>query len=585
MTGEAVPVPARAALAVLVGLALLSPWPFGCAHPRLAGTIALLALLTSLAVALAALRWKAPFALPPPVWPLAGFIALAAVQLLPLPSPLHGLLAPGPAAVWHPAEPEAAAVLGPGAFPLSVYPDGTREWLAFALGVSALAALAVPALRDRRYALLSALVVGGGGLAVALFGIVARLLFGNRLYGEFAVPTVAPFGPFVSKNHFAGYVEMASLLALGLAFGLADETRRKGGSLGWIEGSRAGRVVWALGAVGIMALAVLVSLSRGGVVSLAAGAIAFFALRALVRRHPRARSARYALVALMGLLALAALAFAVLPPGARARILSLGGITGDLAGAFRLSVWRDTLRLAAASPILGHGFGAYADALPPFKTAAGTLRVEHAESDWLELLAEGGGVGLLLAGLFIVLAAGVAVRGLRAQDDRLRRGLGLGAAAASLALLVHGAFDFNLHIPSNAILFAFLLALLAGAAGAGGAVRPTGMGLLVLVLVGGVLAALRAPGAGSPPDVSSLRRAVATGDPRALRRATAEAELVGHLRRRPADAEAWAMLAWVRATTKDSPPSGLLGRARHLDPLNPGLAREVERLERGRPLR
>jgi len=57
------------------------------------------------------------------------------------------------------------------------------------------------------------------------------------------------------------------------------------------------------------------------------------------------------------------------------------------------------------------------------------------------------------------------------------------------------------------------------------------------------------------------------------------------LRLRPADAEAWAMLAWVRATTKDSPPSGLLGRARHLDPLNPGLAREVERLERGRPLR
>ena len=46
------------------------------------------------------------------------------------------------------------------------------------------------------------------------------------------------------------------------------------------------------------------------------------------------------------------------------------------------------------------------------------------------------------------------------------RGLGLGAAAGAIALLVHSVFDFNLRIPSNALLFAFLCALALAAAGA-----------------------------------------------------------------------------------------------------------------------
>ncbi len=57
-------------------------------------------------------------------------------------------------------------------------------------------------------------------------GLVARLALGDKLYGLLAIPTIAAFGPSVRKNHFAGLVEMAACLAVGLAVGLADETRR-----------------------------------------------------------------------------------------------------------------------------------------------------------------------------------------------------------------------------------------------------------------------------------------------------------------------------------------------------------------------
>ena len=108
---------------------------------------------------------------------------------------------------------------------------------------------------------------------MAVYGVVARTLFGVLLFGSMSVPTVAPFGSFVSKNHFAGYVEMATLLGAGLAWGLADEARRSKAALSWVGSARAGRVVVAAGATLVMGLAALLSLSRGGALSLAAGAL------------------------------------------------------------------------------------------------------------------------------------------------------------------------------------------------------------------------------------------------------------------------------------------------------------------------
>src|SRR5258708_1933559 len=262
---------APTALAVLVFLTVTSPWPFGSAHPLAILTIALVALVPVLGVP-ATGAWRGHLLLASlPIWPLSSVLALAAVQLGPLAPSLHAVLAPGSLAIWHPAEPAAAALLGPVWQPISIDPESTLRWLAFTFGLAALAVLAAPALGERRFALRATLVVAGGGLAVALYGIVARTLFGNLLYGAVPVPTVSPFGPFVSKNHFAGYVEMAALLAFGLAIGLADTARRSSSPLGWVESRRAGRVVLAGGAAAAMGLAVLVSLSRGGGVGLAPG--------------------------------------------------------------------------------------------------------------------------------------------------------------------------------------------------------------------------------------------------------------------------------------------------------------------------
>ncbi len=261
--------PSSLALGVLVAIAVLAPWPFGAVLPGALFAVTALALLAG-ALALATGAWRGGVALPAvPLWPLAGFVALALLQLVPLPDALHALVAPGSHAVWRPADPEVAAVLGTAARPVSVDPDSTLRSVALAGGLALLALLAAPALSRPDRAVRAVAVVGAFGFALSAYAIFARARFGALLYGTIAVPTVSPFGPFVSKNHFAGWVAMATLLVAGLALGLADRARGRGGD--WTADPRAGGVILAIVAVLAMALAGLASMSRGGAFALAAG--------------------------------------------------------------------------------------------------------------------------------------------------------------------------------------------------------------------------------------------------------------------------------------------------------------------------
>jgi O-antigen ligase len=564
--------PASLALGVLVAIAVLAPWPFGAVLPGALLAVAVLALLAS-ALALGVGAWRGGVALPAvPLWPLWGFGLVVLLQLVPLPDGLHALLAPGSNAVWRPAVPEAATVLGGPARPVTVDPDSTLRGLALTGGLALLAILAAPALSRPERAVRAIGIVGAAGFALSAYAIFARARFGALLYGTIAVPTVSPFGPFVNKNHFAGWVTMAALLVAGLALGLADRARGRSGD--WTTDARAGGVILGMVAAVAMALAGLASLSRGGAAALAAGAGGLVALRFLRGGSPRRRSGLLPSLVLAGVLG--SIVVALVPPEVHERLRTLSGAS------FRLDTWRDSLRLAASSPVLGHGLGAFHDAYPRFKRGHGIVRVEHAENDYLETLAETGAPGLAfsVAGLWLLLAA--AGRGAATGPDRLVRGIGKGAIAALIALAVHSGVDFNLRIPSNAALAALAAAAAAGAAG----IRPRPLpraGALSLSL--GAFALLVA--AASLPDhpwIAARQEAVQAASSvapavRRLRLERAEEALTRLLGRRPAQAESWLLLAGTRAALGDAVSGAALARhAAWLDPGRPGLAEAAERL-------
>ncbi len=554
---------ARLALAVLVALAVVAPWPFGSVGPTAILVLTAAALGTTGALLALASR-RGGLALPAvPLWPLGGLVGLGLAQLVPLPPLVHSLLAPGSYAVWHPSSAAAAAVLGRTACPISVDPLTTLRGVALLAGLGLLAVAAAPALTRARPAARAAAVLAASGFVLASYAVWARARFGSLLYGRIPVPTISPFGPFVNKNHFAGWAAMAALVTLGLATGLAAEARARGRD--WTTGGRrAAAVVLALVAALAMALAVVASLSRGGTAALLAGVLCFVVL---VWRPRRRLWPGLALAAV-----LATVVIALAPPAASARWRTLSG------AAFRLETWRDSLRLAGSSPLVGHGIGAFHDAFPRLKLGNGALRVEHAESEYLELLVETGAAGLTLAlcGLVLLLRASG-----RAIIPALPRGVARGGVAALAALAVHAAVDFDLRIPSNAV----LAALAGGAAAAGSGERPGHLGRAasaVLALVAlALLAATLAVGVRPPVWSEEVRLALsATSAPvRQLRLSRADAELVSLLRRRPAHAESWLLLAGVRAARGD--PAAAAALARHavwLDPQRPQLAEVAARL-------
>jgi O-antigen ligase len=276
------------------------------------------------------------------------------------------------------------------------------------------------------------------GSFVSLLAIVQHFTFNGRLYWFRALPQgVVPFGPFVNHNHFAGFVEMTS--PPGLAMLLAGAVRRDKLLL---------LILLSVLPIGALAL----SASRGGIISFL---IEFVLLTVLVYRKDDAK--RQLLMA--GGLALVAVVLALW--------LGLGwtverferSTPGDLSRDRRVSIYRDTWKIVSSHPWTGTGLGTLQAVFPRYESYYDGFVVDHAHNDYLELLAETGLIGGLCMLGFVGLLVWRGLSNLRLANSPASRSLYSGALVGCIGLLIHSMVDFNLHIPSNALLFLLLAAM------------------------------------------------------------------------------------------------------------------------------
>ncbi|HKA18143.1 MAG TPA: O-antigen ligase family protein [Blastocatellia bacterium] len=306
--------------------------------------------------------------------------------------------------------------------------------------------------RGRLGALANFLVVYG--LAMALFGLVQHFSWNHRFYWLRPTEVTNPFGPFANHNHFAGYMEL--LIALPIAMIL---TRAVKGELRLLFGF----------AAAVMGLATALSLSRGGIISIGAGLM--FLLFMSVRLPKRSRgSSRFKISpavsqAAVIVVLIATIAGGLLWMGADPVIKRVtegqAAAAGDPKETFFSSrgwVWRDTFTMIRANPVFGVGLGAYETAFSIYTKSDGSLRVPQAHNDYLQIVADCGIPGAIIAIWFIVLLFRAVIRGSRSRDP-LYAGVALGCGAGAFAMLVHSLFDFNLQVPSNALLFLLLSAV------------------------------------------------------------------------------------------------------------------------------
>ena len=402
------------------------------------------------------LRHKLAFVKSPLNLLVAGFIAVACLQLVPLPKVLASRLAPAAvsertgtlpganrsaeSAIGTPSESAAPVVVaGSQAAPrcISVNRAAGRSMLFLIVSYAVAFIVMINVIRRRSQIarLVTAVVVVG--FIVAMIGILGQAAPNGKIMWFRDPPSGAiSFGPFVNRNHFAGYMVMAVLVALGMLIGTRNREKRI--LLGFVTA--------------VMMASVLVSASRGGAFSLVVGGISF-GLMMISVRSARRNMAPVGVVC--GLAVVAAVALGIQPLLSRA-----AGLAAPAGEEYRLGVWKDATRIVSDFPVLGVGLGGFRSIFPIYKTLPVQLTFTHVENDYLQLLVEMGIVGLGIGLAFIGLIVRYVIKSLTLKRSTYARGIIIGLSAAATAMLVHSMFDFNLHVPSNGLLFALILGLL-----------------------------------------------------------------------------------------------------------------------------
>lgn len=289
------------------------------------------------------------------------------------------------------------------------------------------------------------------GFLLAMFGLTQSLISSpTKIYWFRELPQSTAFGPFINRHHFAGYMELAMGIPLGLLFSGVIETQK--------------RLIY-LFAVALMGVALFMTSSRGGIISLVAELFFLVVISSIgskqmsraLDRSARAFAAIKRLALALGFV-IVLVAGVVLVGGGSVFTRFLGTVNAEDPTTGRTHFWSVTEDIIKHHPILGAGLGAYSVLYPRYDSRNGLFRLEQAHNDYLQVLADGGILGAVLGLFFVALLfrEGFARRETR---DEFRRGVTTGALAGCFAVLVHSFFDFTLHTTSNTLLFLVIAAL------------------------------------------------------------------------------------------------------------------------------
>jgi O-antigen ligase len=389
-----------------------------------------------------------------PIWPLL-FASLIVLQLIPGPRSLIVKLSParfvGPAAAEWPAAPFSST--------LSIYPYNT--WLACIKFLAYLTAFTLSAYvfdsRRRKSALVNALVYLG--LFEAAYGIVQYLAGWQKIFTYTKqYYTEEATGTYINHNHFAGFLELTLPFVMAYVFYFFQmwmdgrrQHRSLSGSAGW--GSAGIQSLLYLFLVLIFLVALVFSRSRGGIL---ATAFTVFVVAVLAQFRTRRRAWLVGLSIFL-LIAVAYGLWIGLDP-VLARFEQMGEAHYfQFEG--RLSFWKDSMGLIREYPLTGVGLGNFGIAFQRFQTSWVTFFVDHAHNDYVEFAVETGLAGVVLLFLPMLYLLGKMIVFFLKDSRRYRPAILLGCIGSTLAILLHSITDFNLQIPSNALVFSVVLGI------------------------------------------------------------------------------------------------------------------------------
>jgi O-antigen ligase len=269
------------------------------------------------------------------------------------------------------------------------------------------------------------------GFGLAIFAIIQKATGTEKIYWFREVPGNNPFGPFVNRNHYAGLIGMLIPLGIGVAF-----TRR----------SRERKILFGFLSL-IMAVSLFLSLSRAGIISFFAG-ISVFSLFLLLNRF-KTKRIWVSLGTFLFVLFLYLLYLGIDP--IIERFYSTDITTED-----RVVIWSGTFKAFKDFRITGSGLGTFMNVFPVYFPEGIHGVYDHAHNDYLEFILEAGIIGTALLISFFTFFIKSIKRGNWSGDNGIIK---ISLISSITTIAVHSIFDFNLHIPSNALMLSAIFGM------------------------------------------------------------------------------------------------------------------------------
>ncbi len=298
------------------------------------------------------------------------------------------------------------------------------------------------------------------GLGIAALGLIQQATWNGRILWFFVpldwgapmldiVPRAS--GPFVDPDHFAGFLAIIFPLAIsGTLFGSPLVSRR------WSSGYRIACGVASL----VMMAAVIMSQSRAGWIGLALGLALLMILNSRGEEQ-RERATHSRRIALAGAACMLVLAMLFIGASGRGQVSERvqNSLAVDTGLPERMNAWANARSIVEDFPAVGMGLRTWPELFTRYRSRPWSeLYFSEAHNDYLQMIAETGMVGLVLAAWFVLRAASFIYRRFAQLPGKI---LPLQAALVS-ALAVMGViefFDFDLQIPAIAFFFAIMLGL------------------------------------------------------------------------------------------------------------------------------
>jgi len=349
---------------------------------------------------------------------------------------------------------------------LSVYPHTTRSELLKILSYLGIFLLIINYVDSRRKLMRISTIIVYSGMVVALLGIVQKDAGAPKIYW-FWEPLFKKdasfFGPFVNPNHFAGYIEMVIPLSIGLLIVKWRHFAHKKLrcmrefliKIGTDEGCKF--ILFSFLIV-LMVGALFLSSSRGGMISFFGSMV--YLLLMIMKRETGGRN----IFIIMGLLisVFSLLIWMGIKPLIE-EFSSISDLSKDYDIQYRFQNWRDMGKSIQVFPLFGVGLEAFSRIFPKYKTIELQYYYLYLENDYLQLLCE---VGIIGFGIFLWLILSFFRQIESGNLQHKEKGMGsidyivfYGCLTSVVAMMIHSFWDFNMHIPSNALLLSMLMGL------------------------------------------------------------------------------------------------------------------------------